>query len=302
MHTIILPYYCEEEVERYTLILRHLQSFRPSRVDFRFLLAASPKTSASDRLYKAASAVAPVQHFECPSQVFGYPEGPSAMFWDCMDHLAKQAGDGFALWLESDMCPVRPDWVERLDSQWRQCGDVLVMGTVIPHTNRLIRKTRWTWRGRRHHHVHVPWIGQHVNGGACYRNDLVRHMPDDHREGIFDTRLGQILATTGGYADTPSIRLTTEQRLAMDLEDPNVVLVHGYLQAKDPFIDWCTGRKPIPRPSAAPDGPDTIRRTVDSCPRRLHLDATFAIKDRTPAVLTVYHRNASMPHPQSQAA
>lgn len=283
MHTIILPYFCDEEVDRYERILAHMQTLGPQRSPFEFLLASSPKTTASDRLMRAALNVAPSRHFACPSQVFGYPQGPSAMFWDCMDRVAADHpdGDGFALWLESDMCPVKGDWLDRLDTQWRQCGDVFVMGCVIPELYREKResfKIRHPFRKRRVQSV--KWISEHINGGACYRCDLVRHVDDRFRDGIFDMEIGVMVGEIGGFADTPALSFSTMWRIDEDLRDPHKVILHGYLQNKDLFLDACidgpqSGDVVETRVQAA----DAWKASRDAHPSEPMLDAVLAAKD-----------------------
>lgn len=286
MHTIILPYFCEAEIDRYEKILEHTQKLGRQSVEFEFLLAASPKLQPSERLLRAASCVAPSRHFQCPSQVFGYPEGASAMFWDCMCHLNdRQDGDGFALWLESDMCPIKPDWMDRLDSHWQLSGDVFVMGCVVPQVNRHRRRFPIAGALFPRQYEHLPWVSQHVNGGACYRRDLVNHMPEDYREGVFDVRLGEILSQVGGYADTPSICFSTMERLRDDLDNPNKALLHGYLQDKDQFLTGCTDPDSLPDTKPRPILP--FRRSHPALPQ---LNAILSVKDCLPPVLTVYRR------------
>ena len=287
MHTIILPYFCDAEIERYELILEHIYRLGQQQVDYEFLLAASPKISPSERLMAAASRVAPSRHFACPSQVFGYPEGPSAMFWDCMCHLAEGRGrTGFALWMESDMCPIKPDWLDQLDRDWEACGDIFVMGCVVPQVN---RHQRTPVVGRfSNKFQHKRWVTQHVNGGACYRCDLVRHMPSDFRDGLFDVRLGEILGEMGGYADTPCISFSTLERLSDDLDDPQKVLLHGYLQNKDVFLQGCT--KSV---EEIGDGGAKFWERQKPHPSKPVLDAILSVKDCQPPVLTIYRQRPS---------
>jgi hypothetical protein len=292
MHTIILPYFCEAEIDRYERILEHIGRLGSAQCQFEFLLAASPRIAPSERLMKAAARVAASRHFSCPSPVFGYPQGPSAMFWDCMSHLAEQRRhSGFALWMESDMCPIKAGWLDQLDHDWHCCGDVYAMGCVVPQVNRHQRRFPLAGRGYRHE----PWVPQHINGGACYCLDLVRHMPADFREGLFDVRLGEILNELGGYADTPAIRFSTLERVQQDLADPHKVLLHGYLQDKDSFLSACMGQAPSRGHEAA--NVPVLRSDAwgwrSQHPAQPKLDAVLSIKDRQPSVLTVYQRRAA---------
>ncbi|EMI18602.1 hypothetical protein RMSM_04461 [Rhodopirellula maiorica SM1] len=248
MHTIILPYFSEAEIDRYERILDHMLSMEAPKCEFEFLLSASPRTEPSDRLMQLASRVAPARHLHCPTQVFGYPFGATAMFWDSMREVARdsQGNDGFALWMESDMCPVSSDWLDRLDDQWQCSGDVLVMGCEVPDVE--FRKKFRFYRPFRHRPV-KKWISKHINGGACYRLDLVHQVSPEFQGGIFDVRLGDLLREQGGYCSTPSIAFSTLDRLQKDLHDPDKVLLHGYLQDKDAFLTACITGEAVAAPS-----------------------------------------------------
>src|SRR5262245_32515006 len=109
-HVVILPYFCQAEIERYLQIAECLGRFGQQTTSYEFLLAASPKIETDRRLHRAFEGLAPTTSFQCPTQIFGYPQGPTAMFWDCMDHIAQHhcRRPGFSLWLESDMAIVKP--------------------------------------------------------------------------------------------------------------------------------------------------------------------------------------------------
>ena len=89
-HVIIVPYYCQAEVDEYLKIAELMQRFPKPRVSCSFLLAASPIAEPSERLLEAYSQIAPTRQFECPTQEFGYPAGPTAMYWDAMDFVAEE--------------------------------------------------------------------------------------------------------------------------------------------------------------------------------------------------------------------
>lgn len=291
MHTIILPYFSEAEIDRYELILNHMLQLGESKTPFEFLLAASPRIEPSERLYRAASRVAASRHFQCPTQVFGYPEGPTAMFRDCMWHVAtdNDGRDDFVLWMESDMCPVKPGWLDRLDDHWRMCGDVFAMGCVIPTLHRTQRpKFKLKRLFKRRRTKQVRWIAQHINGGACYRRDLIRHIPLTDQSLAFDMEIGAALQQRGGFADTPAIAFSTLDRIGDDLQDPEKVLLHGYLQDKQTFLQHCTERSA--QPAKKPVLERLRRRQAVKSPREQLLDAILAEKDRQPAKLNVYAR------------
>ena len=230
-HTVILPYFCREEVERYLKIAERLAQFPAPKCDVTFLLASSPKTETDEDLVAAYSKLGKTIAFACPTQIFGYPEGPGAMFWDCMEYLQAKndGGDGFSLWLESDMAPVKSDWIDRLSDEW-YAGDEtpIMMGCYVPE----VYKRRILKRPKR-------ILEAHINGGACYALDFASHMPPEAREGVFDMAVFQFAEKAGRSRYTRQISFSTNQRVRRDVMDPNKVLLHGFMQEKDLFIRQC---------------------------------------------------------------
>jgi hypothetical protein len=232
-HVVILPYYCESEIARYTAIAGCLREFPGGEVDYEFLLAASPKIEISQSLHAVFSRIAPTTSFRCPTQVFGYPQGPTAMFWDCMDYVANEMNrrPGFSLWLESDMTIVKPDWMDRLDAEWTRAngeGEKLIMGNVVPdvYRRRLFRSPK-------------KLLPAHVNGGACYHKDFARRMPAESRQGVFDMAVYHFARAVGGIHPTDQICFSTLQRVWRDVADPSKVVLHGFMQDKDRFVERC---------------------------------------------------------------
>lgn len=227
-HVVILPYYCDSEVRRFTSIADWLVRESAARPDCTFVLASSPRTPPSEALFRAWSRIGPVEHFRCPTPVFGYPQGPTAMFWDAMDHVAANfRGDGFALWLESDMVVVRPDWLELLTADWdRGPRRPLLMGCYVPR----VYKFRWLRRRK-------PLLEPHINGGACYALDFARRMPPAAREGTFDMAVFQHARALDGIAVTSRIGFSTVARVRRDVVAGNRCILHGFMQDKDRFVD-----------------------------------------------------------------
>ena len=230
-HVIILPYFCVEEVRRYVSIADAMMEFPQPQCDYHFLLASSPKAEPSDELRTAFDRLGPCTQFACPTQVFGYPEGPTAMYWDCMEFVAQNFGHenrGFCLWLESDMAPVKPDWLDRLSAEWFDGGTPLMMGCHVPDTY----KKRWFRRPK-------LILNAHINGGACYATDFARRLPPSARKGVFDMAVYQHAAREDGIRKTEQIAFSSLNRVRRDVQCPKKVLLHGFMQEKDPFIAEC---------------------------------------------------------------
>ena len=230
-HIVILPYFCQEEVERYLCIADRLATFPEPKCEVTYLLASSPKTETNQPLVDRYSKLGNAIPFACPTQIFGYPEGPGAMFWDCMAFIQDNFGDndGFSLWLESDMAPIKPDWIDRLSAEW-YTGDVrpVMMGCFVPevYKYRIWKKPKLI-------------LHPHINGGACYAMDFSTQMPPEAREGVFDMAVYQFAEKLGRARFTKQIAFSTNARVRRDLMDENKVLLHGFMQEKDQFIDQC---------------------------------------------------------------
>ncbi len=261
-HIVILPYYCQDEVKRYLKIAEFLKRQPAQETEYCFLLAASPVADTSGELMDAFAEVAPSYHFKCPTQVFGYPEGPTAMFWDCMDHIAEKfsACEGFGLWLESDMCPTSGQWIDRLSEEWFAATPApIMMGCYVPkvYKHRLLRKKKLI-------------LDPHINGGACYSIGFANQMPIEAREGVFDMAVYQYAKEAGRILPTRQIMFSTVESVRRDLQDPAKTLLHGFMQDKDQFIDDCV--RPIsqreqdsPVLSMVKENFDTWKRRVRVC-------------------------------------
>jgi hypothetical protein len=79
----------------------------------------------------------------------------------------------------------------------------------------------------------------HVNGGACYAIDFARRLPPDAREGVFDMAVYHHAHLQGGVRKTGLIAFSTLSRVRRDVQSPDKVLLHGFMQDKDPFVDAC---------------------------------------------------------------
>lgn len=236
-YTIILPYYCQEEIDRYMRIGDHLMDLGPQEHPFEFLLAASPKIRPNRDFERRFSRIAPTISFSCPTKIFGYPEGPTAMFWDCMDFLSTNSADddqGFGLWLESDMIPVKPDWLDQIINDWHSADETpLLMGCLIPdvYKHRILKRPR-------------KWIAEHINGGACYGRHFAKELPAEARNDVFDVAVYPYLRDQPGKMKvSQTIALSTMERCRADIVDDRRQILHGFMQNKDDFIDKC--RQPV---------------------------------------------------------
>ena len=229
-HVVVLPYFSNDEIKRYLKIAERLREFPAADVGVHFLLANSLRIEPSNELLAAFQQIGPCTQFTCPTPVFGYPEGPTAMYWDCMgfvnENFASHAG--FCLWLESDMAPVKPDWIDRLSTEWFSGERPLMMGCHVPdiYKKRIFRRPKLI-------------LQAHVNGGACYAMDFAKQLPPAARRGVFDMAVYQFAFSKGRVRKTNQIAFSTLSRVRRDVLNPEKVLLHGFMQEKDPFIEKC---------------------------------------------------------------
>ncbi len=233
-HVVVLPYFSQEEIDRYLKIAAYLKTVPASKCDVHFLLANSLRIEPSLELFNSFREIAPCTSFTCPTAIFGYPEGPSAMFWDCMCYVAERFQDsrGFCLWMESDMAPVKPNWIDRLSDEWFAGRRPLMMGCHVPdiYKRRIFRQPKLI-------------LHEHINGGACYAMDFASQMPQNARDGVFDMAVFKYAKTLGRVRYTDQIAFSTLSRVRRDVQCEEKVLLHGFMQEKDDFVDACL--KPI---------------------------------------------------------
>jgi len=257
-HIVIIPYFSQAEVDRYLLIAEHLQRFASPGGRFEHLLVSSYAMPPSELLFAAFEKIAPVRTYVCKNRVHGHPEGPSAMFWEAMDHIADLSQSdrgmpedgGFSLWLESDMVPIKPDWLAQLEQQWIQGGsELLQMGRRVPPV--------YTKRWFRRKQVLIP---DHINGGACYSKQFSRRLPNEvRRGGCFDRDAFQYVKLGGEYRYTAAFAFSTIETLSFDFSDKETLIVHGWQQNKDDFVNAATSFPAFPN--------QLVKRTPQSTQR-----------------------------------
>ena len=69
--------------------------------------------------------------------------------------------------------------------------------------------------------------------------DFARQMPAEARTGVFDMAVFQYAQAKSRAMSTKQISFSTHRRVRRDLMDPDKVLLHGFMQEKDQFIDEC---------------------------------------------------------------
>lgn len=183
------------------------------------------------------------------------------MFWDCMDYIANETphDGGFSLWFESDMIPVAEDWIDRISDDWYAKSPApVLMGCWVPK----VTKRRFFRRPR-------LWIPEHINGGACYSKDFGQVIPNQAREGVFDLSVFESAQEIGRAYGTPTIGFATVDRAEHEISKPERVLLHGFMEDKDKFIETCINLSS--KPIAEFQLPSPLAENVDHVYRSLKL-------------------------------
>jgi hypothetical protein len=226
-HIVVVPYYCADEVRRYLWIADLLKAFSETRsiIHTEFLLSPAASVGLDHSLFEAFSKLSAVNVYKCKTTAIGYPERPSAMFWEIMEFISRAypADGGFVLWLESDMVPVRENWVDKLTAEWTSRPDLLLMGPLISQFR--------TRKG--------DTVPEHINGGSCYSKDLARHLPATCRESYFDLALFPYVKATNRFRPSESFVLATCRAIPELILNSEAIILHGYLQPKDEFVRTC---------------------------------------------------------------
>jgi hypothetical protein len=227
-HLIVIPYYCADEVRRYLWIADLLKQFTQApgeSIETEFLLAPAPSIDPSPTLFDVFSKISTVNIYKCKTEAVGYPQRATAMFWEIMEHIAcaYPHDGGFVLWLESDMIPVRENWLNKLTAEWTSSSNLILMGSLMPEF-----RTREGYI--------VP---EHINGGACYSKDFARYVPLEGRLAYFDLDLFSYAKATKRFKPSDLFILATYHEIPELILNSEAVVLHGYLQAKDKFIKKC---------------------------------------------------------------
>jgi hypothetical protein len=115
-------------------------------------------TITEDQLGQATSAAAKafcrvsVNHYPAPKNR-NWPMAPNVAFQQAALHMATRKQSW--LWLEPDAIPVRPDWLQALQSRYDRCGKPF-MGPIVKHMG-------------------------HMNGVGIYPFDFPKYSPDAMR-------------------------------------------------------------------------------------------------------------------------
>ncbi|MBN1689341.1 MAG: hypothetical protein JW893_09580 [Candidatus Omnitrophica bacterium] len=174
-HIVVLPYYSDEEVQVFHEIADIWKVLTKTECDYTFLLVSRFDRKPDEGLLRKYLEIAPTQSIRSTTEGRGIKkpdvgfkvEGPTAMFWDAVEFVSQNFphDGGFMLWFEYDMVPLVPDWLDRLEKEWKISRYVL-MGKLIDR--------EWAKEN-------IPSqsdnIVKHINGGACYSKDFIRKVP-----------------------------------------------------------------------------------------------------------------------------
>ena len=198
-------------------------TFIPPEIEF--LLCASRAFGEARELFEAFSKLAPTSSYVCTTNATGHDQEVTAKFWEIMQYinLNYKHDGGFVLWFESDMIPIKRDWVNRLTQEWLSAPNSIIMGLYLPEGY---------YRGG-------GVVTAHINGGGCYRKDFINYIPREGQRPIFDVELFPFVKKTERYICSTAFAFSTICKIRRDILDPNKVMLHGLYQDRDVFIKRC---------------------------------------------------------------
>jgi len=174
------------------------------------------------------SSIAPSMQIVFDVPFDSYREALKDTFWKTMDYINAnyEKDGGFAFWFEHDMLPTAPKWVDLLEDEWRRHPGVFVMGVFFP--KKYFTKTK-------------KFVPEHINGGACYLKYISELVPMKYRDvsdrGAFDVILFKYAKLTKLYHISKAFKFSHMYSLLSNIENSKNIILHGYRQDKNSFID-----------------------------------------------------------------
>lgn len=184
-HIIVLPYYCDKEIQNFLQLLQRWNLFCKSECSYSFLIASRFDVSSSSELEYECSKYAPTTSIICDKyQWSGWPAGANGMFRHVMEAIEEQQNKdgGFVFWFEHDVIPIYHNWLDWLHKMWSP--QIHMMGQYMS----------------------PPWINLHnikmpinINGTACYSKNFasLQAFQDIEPNIPFDYTLSESLSKYG---------------------------------------------------------------------------------------------------------
>lgn len=211
-HTVVLPYFSKQELDRLHNLADYLSrcTFRVTNCKYNFLVVAC-SMPVDDSLVAKLGTVAPTSSYATPVGKLDYGSGSCSLFWDTAQYVHKNyPNDGFMLWMEADMVPLKPDWIDRLDALWD--NNLMIMGMQVP---------------RKFYTGSMMITTEHINGGACYSKRLAHVVPPEGRTHPFDMSLYPYVLDKCGT--TNAFRFLSASQIHEIVFDESAVVGHAYV-------------------------------------------------------------------------
>lgn len=127
---------------------------------FHFLMAPRFDSKFDEAAIERLSTTFPVHRFRCTGSSRGHPAGSNGQFVSSMMHACSRYSKWckVVLWMELDMIPCRPDWLDALFTRWTlRKPTTHAMGHIFS--------------------INGDPVGNHLNGGALYSPKIVQVIP-----------------------------------------------------------------------------------------------------------------------------
>lgn len=224
-HIIALALYNLADLDRFTWLANLQQHLPRPHIEIEYLLVSLIHRDSSRDLEKQLASFAPTHVFGGNHHGNDHPHVAADIFWQTMDFVLTRFDhdDGFVLWMESDMVPAKPDWLERVHREWCDFGSPLVMGQFVD---------------RLPHHLGDGPVPPHITGGACYAKNLSEFVATGvDRQPRFDVSLFNALENQHERVHaTSQFAFGAVQLIDQMINDECISLVRGLAQPADEFV------------------------------------------------------------------
>jgi hypothetical protein len=159
---LIFSFWTQDEVDQYVWTLYHWDIITKSNIEYDFLLLSRFDFNGDiSALIDLCSKWGETTHVKLNGSRTGFPGGCNEVWIKGMRELQKLEPK-FGYWMEYDVTPKQPDWLNVLNSKWHDnlllCGHLVTEGWLS--ANGYPESNRWNW-------------GEHINGAALYSPNIL---------------------------------------------------------------------------------------------------------------------------------
>lgn len=138
-------------------LARHIECLRGVERHRCFLLHPS-NVESSDIAKLCAEAFGEMRDIPYEERLKGWPDGPNQCFFEAANYISQLRGNDPWLWMEADCVPMRPPWLDKINSEYYAVARPILGAFENSWANGEI-------------------TGKHVTGVGVYPNDFIHRAP-----------------------------------------------------------------------------------------------------------------------------